>query len=223
MTLPPASLTSYRAVTSIPRMRPTGARANRLVVPEEGLSARDYIARQAIRLFSDRGFRGTSMNDVAEACGVTKPALYKYFENKSALLEYAYEAVSQNLWRLIDELGRPSASPEAQLRALITAQVSYHLENRRFLSVFWRERRELDDRTRATVRKHESRYEETVKGIFREGQAIGAFAPMDVEIAASSFLGLLSTVYRWGRHTGKRAGDIADAIGTFVLSGIRAK
>jgi len=204
-------------------MRPDGVLANRLVVPESGLSARDYIARQAMQLFSERGFRATSMNAVAEACGVSKPALYRYFVNKSALLEYAYQAVTRNLWRVIEEIGQPTASPEERLRALINAQVSYHLENWRFVSVFWRERRELDGRMRATVRKHESRYEDTVRAILVEGQAAGAFAPMDVDLATSSILGLVSTVYRWGRHTGKRPEDIADAIGTLILVGIGAK
>jgi len=43
---------------------------------------REYIAKSATRLFSQQGFDGTSIRDIADAAGVTKPVIYYYFENK---------------------------------------------------------------------------------------------------------------------------------------------
>ena len=39
----------------------------------------------AVQVFARNGFHGTSMNDVAEAAGVTKPVLYQHFDSKQAL------------------------------------------------------------------------------------------------------------------------------------------
>ena len=43
---------------------------------------RDEILARAAELFANRGYTGTSMNEVAAACGVTKPALYHYVRDK---------------------------------------------------------------------------------------------------------------------------------------------
>ncbi|MEY2656131.1 MAG: hypothetical protein RLZZ524_3159, partial [Pseudomonadota bacterium] len=47
---------------------------------------RDAILARAAELFAERGYTGTSMNEVAAACGLTKPALYHYVRDKEALL-----------------------------------------------------------------------------------------------------------------------------------------
>ncbi|MGD9998540.1 MAG: TetR/AcrR family transcriptional regulator [Ilumatobacteraceae bacterium] len=46
---------------------------------------RDQILEVAVQVFARRGYHGTSMNDVADAAGVTKPVLYQHFESKQAL------------------------------------------------------------------------------------------------------------------------------------------
>ena len=45
-------------------------------------SQREHILAQAAALFARRGYSGTSMNQVAQACGVSKPALYHYVRDK---------------------------------------------------------------------------------------------------------------------------------------------
>ncbi len=52
------------------------------------LSRREDIARIALDLFARNGFEGTSIRDIAEAAGLTKPALYYHFQDKEALYEH---------------------------------------------------------------------------------------------------------------------------------------
>ena len=54
---------------------------------------REDILAAAARLFADQGFSATSMNQVAEACGVAKPTLYHYFQDKQELLAQSCEIV----------------------------------------------------------------------------------------------------------------------------------
>lgn len=56
-------------------------------VPEDSLAAR--ILGEAIRMFASRGFASTSVREVVEACGCTKPALYYHFTNKVGLYRAA--------------------------------------------------------------------------------------------------------------------------------------
>lgn len=80
---------------------------------------RERILSQAARLFAQRGYSATSMNEVAEACGMSKPSLYHYFRDKYALLVSIAEGHVVRLEALVDELAGQRLAPEPRLRQLI--------------------------------------------------------------------------------------------------------
>jgi AcrR family transcriptional regulator len=93
-----------------------------------------YISRVAAKLFSERGYDATSVREIVEAAGVTKPTLYYYFQNKEglarAILFEPVEELIGSLERLIEESPDP-----LELAA-------------RFLDVFFEFVREDPDRSR---------------------------------------------------------------------------
>jgi AcrR family transcriptional regulator len=80
---------------------------------------RDDILAAAARLFASQGFSATSMNQVAEACGVAKPTLYHYFHDKQALLAQICDTHVHALLALVQEVKALQLLPDQQLRALI--------------------------------------------------------------------------------------------------------
>ncbi len=80
---------------------------------------REDILAAAAHLFADQGFSATSMNQVAEACGVAKPTLYHYFQDKQELLAQICDSHVHALLALVDEVKAQQLAPDAQLRALI--------------------------------------------------------------------------------------------------------
>ncbi len=82
---------------------------------------RDTILARAAALFAHRGYTATSMNEVAEACGVSKPALYHYVRDKHQLLAEIAEAHVARLLALIAEIDAAAPPSEARLRMLIEA------------------------------------------------------------------------------------------------------
>lgn len=80
---------------------------------------REDILLAAARLFAAHGFSATSMNQVAEACGVAKPTLYHYVRDKQELLAQICQSHVQSLATLVDEVKAQGLAPDAQLRSLI--------------------------------------------------------------------------------------------------------
>jgi AcrR family transcriptional regulator len=80
---------------------------------------RDRILEQAAHLFARGGYPGTSMNDVAEACGISKPALYHYVRDKYQLLVHICESHIGRLETLVDEVAQQGLDPEPRLRLLV--------------------------------------------------------------------------------------------------------
>jgi TetR/AcrR family transcriptional regulator len=82
-------------------------------------ATREAILVQAARLFANQGYPGTSMNQVAEACEVSKPTLYHYVRDKHELLVQICESHVEDLAALVDEVREQDLAPQAHLRALI--------------------------------------------------------------------------------------------------------
>lgn len=80
---------------------------------------REQILLHAARLFAQHGYPGTSMNEVAQACGLSKPSLYHYFRDKYDLLVHIAESHIVRLRTLVDEVMHEQLAPEARLRELI--------------------------------------------------------------------------------------------------------
>jgi AcrR family transcriptional regulator len=84
---------------------------------------RRQLLDAALEAFADRGFHATSMNDVADLAGVTKPVLYQHFGSKRALYQELLDDVAATLETRIHEAtatGGPRAQVEAGFRAYFT-------------------------------------------------------------------------------------------------------
>lgn len=199
-------------IKQLPRSGSDGPRAD---------SARAIIFESAIALFGQKGFRATSMNEIAQACGVSKPAIYYYFASKSALLETLYEEATREFFARMDELSKAPIHPTLRLRQFVAAHSVYNIDNARFLKIFWRERHELDEATRKSLARRERAYEASVRRIIEDGQADGSFPPGDARIQTLAILGLLSTVQRWAPYAGSDSEKVAEAVAALVMGGVR--
>jgi len=86
------------------------------------------ILNQAAALFARRGYPATSMNEVAEACGLSKPTLYHYFKDKYNLLVHIADGHVSRLQALVEEVEAQDLPPEPRLRALIQRFVEEYAE-----------------------------------------------------------------------------------------------
>ncbi len=89
---------------------------------------REQILARAARLFAQRGYTATSMNEVAEACGVSKPSLYHYVRDKHQLLVEIAAAHVARLEALVTEVQAEGLPPEQRVRRLITAFLAVYAE-----------------------------------------------------------------------------------------------
>lgn len=124
----------------------------------------DAIAAQAARLFAGQGYAATSMQQVADACGVSKASLYHYVPTKQALLVLIADTHVSRLQELVEtqaaQARAAATAPELHLRNLITslvrayagAQFAHRVltDDVRFLEPAARER--VLDKERAVVR-----------------------------------------------------------------------
>jgi AcrR family transcriptional regulator len=76
------------------------------------------ILEEAEILFSERGYRGTSLGEIADRVGIRGPSLFNHFKNKRALYEAVLDRLMTPFFAMLAELGKGGAGPEAVERIL---------------------------------------------------------------------------------------------------------
>lgn len=91
---------------------------------------REAIVRRAAQLFAEAGYPGTSMNDLARACGISKALLYHYVDDKYQLLLEITDGHVSRLVALVAEVQAEDLPPEQHLRRLIARFVEEYAQSR---------------------------------------------------------------------------------------------
>ncbi len=120
---------------------------------------RDALLAAAARLFAERGYSGTSIEDLGAAAGVSGPALYKHFSGKQAMLAAILLDASVGLHTGGQHV-LAHATGTAALRALISFHADFALDNADVIRVQDRDLEQLAEEDRHTVRTLQRRYVE---------------------------------------------------------------
>lgn len=112
---------------------------------------RELILAQAAALFARLGYTATSMNQVAAACGISKPTLYHYVRDKHELLLLVAQEHVDRLQALVTEVEAQSLAPRERLRALITRFVLAYADAQNEHRVLTEDVKFLDEPARERV------------------------------------------------------------------------
>ncbi len=105
----------------------------------EILHTRDRIIQSALRLFSRKGFRGTTIKDIAQEVGVTEGAIYRHFESKEELIEHITEKIAEEIDRLLVEEVFSKEGVRERIESLVESLACYAFNNPdsfRYMAVF---------------------------------------------------------------------------------------
>lgn len=91
--------------------------------------AETKLLESALSLFSEKGYEGTSIREIIEGAGVTRPVLYYYFENKEDLFRRLFETTFSQLIVLMDEAAKGDGPCVPRLKAIIAAAFALAEEN----------------------------------------------------------------------------------------------
>jgi AcrR family transcriptional regulator len=116
---------------------------------------REQLLAVALEVFARQGFHGTSMNDVAEAAGVTKPVLYQHFRSKRQLYLALLEDVGQRLRQTIEKAGADAGSARAQVEQGFLAYFTWVHDDRDAFMLLFGGGARRDDEFAEAVRRFE--------------------------------------------------------------------
>jgi TetR/AcrR family transcriptional regulator, cholesterol catabolism regulator len=181
---------------------------------------RNELTRQAARLFAQKGYHGTSIGDLAEAMGVQKGSLYAHISSKQDLL---YETMAEGARAFHGGLDAiPEHVPAVEkIRLALRSHLRVVAAQLDVATVFVQEWRYLEGERRQEIVAERRRYEERIRGYFREGRDLGELrSDLDDTTAALLVLSAANWAYTWLRP-GVDTDALADRFYELLLDGMR--
>ena len=184
---------------------------------------RENILEAATRLFIERGFDGTSFNDIADAIGVSRPALYYYFKSKEAILEVLTETVTRAAGQLASEaVPEQMQHPGGMLRHLVLRHAQLILTHPLQFRVVERNEGNLPPPQRKLAEQARRAVLQQFQHAIEYGIEQGQFRAMDAKVAAFSIIGMCNWSAWWYAPSGTRSlGEVAEQIADMALHSVQ--
>lgn len=150
----------------------------------------------AVRMFNERGFHSTSLDEVAASLGVTKPTVYHYLGNKDRIL---LECLTIGLKQLIEAADRARKKGGTGCDRLCRFLESYAEINMRDFGqcVIRTDGAFLSGDNLGQYRQLKRRIDTAIRTLVEDGIADGSIAPLDPKILAFTLAGALNWPGRW--------------------------
>ena len=197
------------AADSIPRVaRPRGG------------DQKEFIREGAAQLFARRGYHATSIQDICDAVGLGRGALYHHIRSKEHLLfEISMLGLDELLEISLEIASQPLTASE-KLRKLSRTLMRNIADNRAALTVYLREVDLMSPEYRTPLVERRAGYQALWQRIIDEGVADGEFAASD-PVLVKGLLGMHNYSYLWMREDGRLTPEeIADRFCDILLGGL---
>jgi AcrR family transcriptional regulator len=177
----------------------------------------------AVKLFNERGYDGTSMEDLSRKLGITKSAIYHHVPSKQELLRLAVNRGLDGLFAEVDKLDEVEGHAIDKLEYLVRASVRVLVEQLPFVTLLLRVRGNTKVERDALARRRE--FDRIVSELVSEAAADGDLRPdVDPATAARLLFGMVNSLVEWYRPRGGVGADaLADTVVAVAFDGLRVR
>jgi len=179
------------------------------------------IYRAAAQIILRKGYDATSVNDIANALGMTKAGLYHYINGKKELL---FDIMNFGLGELDEEVATPAkaiADPAARLRFIMASHARLVTRGQGAITILVDEVTALTPAQQRKVTQRKRAYFDFLRDTLDELKAAGRLQDVDTTAATFSLLGMVNWLSRWFRQGGTLSEEqAAEQIVKIALHGL---
>jgi AcrR family transcriptional regulator len=156
------------------------------------------ILERAAELFAERGFAGTTVQDIADALGMSRPALYYYVKSKEVILEQLVENLSINDAKQLEAIRRRrSGDPVEKLREMAQHLATNAGSNPHQTQILAQSKHHLPDGIAQLNRDAERSIVQSLTWVLEQGMRRGQIRQVDVRTAALAIVGMCLWTAWW--------------------------
>jgi AcrR family transcriptional regulator len=178
----------------------------------------------AVTVFNERGYDGTSMEDLSRRLGISKSSIYHHVDSKQALLALALDRALDGLFTVAEQVSASPATAIDRLEQLVRGSVGVLADRLPYVTLLLRARGNTATERQALARRRE--FDQIVADLVKEAERDGDIRPdVDPAITARLLFGLVNSLVEWYRPDSRAAGAgpdaLADAVCAVAFDGLR--
>ncbi|MDQ7824405.1 MAG: TetR/AcrR family transcriptional regulator [Candidatus Eremiobacteraeota bacterium] len=188
-------------------------------------TTQERIKHSAQTLFAERGFWGTSVQEIADKAEVNKAMLFYYFKSKENLYFSIIEEIFSAIIVRLEEKMKEKSTPPDRLMVVLTLYGELYSDSAHFdtFRILMQDIMGPGERVRDKLRGHVMKVLNAIAEVIREGVALKVFKEVDPYLSALSILGML---YIFARHRlifglKLREEEVVKHLYTTILEGIK--
>ncbi|MGH3625001.1 MAG: TetR/AcrR family transcriptional regulator [Sciscionella sp.] len=175
----------------------------------------------AVTLFNERGYDGTSMEDLARKLGITKSAIYHHVPSKEELLRLSVDRALDGLFAVVTESEAIPGRAVDRLEHLLRGSVQVLVKRLPFVTLLLRVRGNTGVERAALARRRE--FDRIVTALVRQaGEEGDVRQDIDPAVTSRLLFGTVNSLIEWYRpRRGLGGAGLADAVCAVAFDGIR--
>ena len=183
----------------------------------------ESVLRGAVKVFNERGYDGTSMEDLSRELGITKSAIYHHVASKEELLRLAVNRALDGLFAVLADVSALDAPAMTRLEELARRSALLLVAELPFVTLLLRVRGNTKAERAALVRRRE--FDNAVASLVKQARDEGDLrADVDPALIARLLYGMINSVTEWYRpRGGDRPAELAEIIVAVAFDGLRIK
>ena len=178
----------------------------------------------AVTVFNERGYDGTSMEDLSRRLGISKSSIYYHVDSKEELLALALDRALDGLFAVADEATAGGGPAIERLEHLVRGSVAVLADRLPYVTLLLRARGNTPTERQALARRRE--FDQIVADLVAAAEQDGDIRPdVDPAVTARLLFGLVNSLVEWYRPGNRRisADALADAVCTVAFDGLRIR
>ncbi|TCO62614.1 TetR/AcrR family transcriptional regulator [Actinocrispum wychmicini] len=175
----------------------------------------------AVKVFNERGYEATSMEDLSRRLGITKSAIYYHVPSKDELLRLAVDRALDGLFAVAEEARGVAGPAIDRLEFLIRGSIGVLVDRLPFVTLLLRVRGNTKVERAALARRRE--FDLVVTELVKQAEAEGDVRPdIDPAVTARLLFGTVNSLTEWYRpRGGLGTADLANAVCAVLFDGLR--
>ncbi|MEM7372577.1 MAG: TetR/AcrR family transcriptional regulator [Bacteroidota bacterium] len=186
---------------------------------------REQFIEESLKLFHQRGYKATTIREIAQQLNIEAATIYNYIKSKQELLDSLLFEIANKFQSGIRNIATSSYSPLEQIKLLIAMNVRLTVENPYHVSLLVNEWKHLDEARLLEFLDNRNSYEQQFQAIIAAGIEQKELRPMELELATHTILSAIRWLFSW--YTPEKAHlnpfDIEKQMIDFVLKGIAVR
>lgn len=190
----------------------------------EKKTTREKFQVETLKLFQQKGFKATTMRDIAKRLNIEAASIYNYVNSKQELLDRFLFDIANKFHQGITNIEGSSYSPLEKIKAIVGLNVRLTVENPYQVALLVSEWKQLKEPRLQEFIQNRTDYESKFRNVIKAGMDVGELRPMDLEIATFSILSSIRWLFSW--YTPEKANinpiELEKQMIDFILKGIQS-